>query len=71
MAETDRRAQGREPTAVDDVRRVRERISRESCGDLRKHVEETNRIFERLRSKLGMKVVPPPPRGTKRDGAAG
>ena len=70
MPEADRRAPGREPTAADNVRRVRERISRESCGDLRKHIEETNRIFERLRGKLGMKVVPPP-QGTKRDGAAG
>ena len=33
-----------EPTAADDVRRVREKIAGEHGGDLRKHVEETNRI---------------------------
>jgi hypothetical protein len=49
-----------EPTAVDDVRRVRERIDRESGGDLQKHVEETNRIFEQLREKLNIRVVPAP-----------
>jgi len=50
-----------EPTAVEDVRRVRERIDRESGGDMRKHVEETNRIFEQLRQKLQIRLVPAPP----------
>jgi hypothetical protein len=50
-----------ESTAVDDVRRVRERIHRESGGDLKKHIEETNRVFEALGAKLGVNVVSPPP----------
>jgi hypothetical protein len=41
-----------EPTAVDDVRRVREKIAQEHGGDIRKHIEETNRIGEELRAKL-------------------
>ena len=32
-------------------------LHRESGGDLRKHVAETNRIFEQLRGKLGIRVV--------------
>jgi len=48
-----------EPTAVDDVRRVREKIARQHGGNLREHVEETNRITAGIRAKLKVKVVPP------------
>jgi len=46
-----------EPTAVDDVRLVREKIAREHAGDLQKHLEETNRIGEELRAKLNVRIV--------------
>ena len=60
-----------EPTAVDDVRRVRERLDRESGGDLRKHVAETNRIFEQLRSKLHIKTTCTPETPPRRSGTDG
>jgi len=46
-----------EPTAVDDVRLVREKIAREHGGDLRKHLEETNRIGGKLWAKLNVRMV--------------
>ena len=46
-------------TAVDDVRRVRERLSREAGGDLRKLAEESTHAAEALREKLGLKQVAP------------
>ncbi len=48
------------PSAVDDVRRVREKIAAQYDGDFRKHCEDTNRIFEELQKKLHLKVVSPP-----------
>ncbi len=60
-----------EPTAVDDVRRVREKIAREHGGNLRKHVEETNRITAGIRAKLKVKVVPPSGPATRRAGTGG
>ena len=60
-----------EETAVDDVRRIREQIDRESGGDLRKPVEETNRIAEQYRDQLGLKIVQPPPRQVRRNGTGG
>jgi len=41
-----------EPTAVDDVRLVREKIARQHGGNLHEHVAETNRIGAKLRAKL-------------------
>jgi hypothetical protein len=52
-----RSSRRKELTAVDDVRRVRESIAHQHGGDLRAHVAETNRIFEQLREKLGIRVV--------------
>jgi hypothetical protein len=49
-----------EPTAVDDVRHVREQIAAQHGGDLRAHLDETSRIFEQMRKKLNLKVVMPP-----------
>ena len=46
-----------EPSAVDDVRRIRARFDRESHGDLRKHVAESQRIAGQWREKLGLKIV--------------
>lgn len=48
-----------EETAVDDVRRVRERLSREAGGDVRKLAEASTRLVEELREQLGLKPVPP------------
>ena len=57
-----------EPSAVDDVRRVREKIADQHRGNLRQHMEKTNRIFEQFRSMLNLKLVPPPKGKTVRSG---
>jgi hypothetical protein len=44
-------------TAVDDVRLVREKIASGDSGDIRKHIEETNRIGEELRAKLNVRPL--------------
>jgi hypothetical protein len=62
---------GREPTAVDDVRRVRERIAAEHRGNIREHMAETNRIFEELRAKLNLRPVSPPQPESQRNGTRG
>jgi hypothetical protein len=49
-----------EPTPVDDVRRVRERLSREAGGDIAKLAEQAERVTEQLSKRLGLKVVDPP-----------
>ncbi len=59
-----------EPTAVDDVRRAREAIARQHQGNLRQHMEETNRIFEQMQAKLKLKLVPPPSK-SPRSGTGG
>lgn len=48
------------PTPVDDVRRIRERLTREAGGDIAKLAEEANLVAERLRKQLGLKIVEPP-----------
>ena len=63
--------QTNQQTAVDDVRRVREKIAQQHHGDFRAHMEETNRIFEELRVKLNLKVVAPPKQPSRRDGTQG
>ena len=60
-----------EETAVDDVRRIREQFDREFGGDIHKHVQQTNRVVEALREKLGPKIVQPPDRQPRRDAANG
>jgi hypothetical protein len=60
-----------QPTAVDDVRRIRERLDRESDGDIYKHIEQSNRALEEYREKLGLKVVQPPSRSAPCDGTRG
>src|SRR5438132_10773 len=54
-----------EPTALDDLRRVREKIAEQHRGNITEHMKETNRIFDELRVKLGLKTVTPPPRPHK------
>ncbi|MGD0139240.1 MAG: hypothetical protein ABSD28_10205 [Tepidisphaeraceae bacterium] len=49
-----------EPTPVDDVRRVRERLTREAGGDIAKLAKQANRVAQKLRKKLALKVVEPP-----------
>jgi hypothetical protein len=63
--------QTQEVTAVDDVRRVREKIAKQHRGNIHEHLKETNRIFEELRVKLGLKTVRPAPRAKNRDGTRG
>ncbi len=58
-----------EGTAVDDVRRVREKIARQHRGDLRGHIEETNRIAAQLRARLNVKLVQPPADNPSRVGS--
>jgi hypothetical protein len=53
---SDLKTESSEPTAVDDVRNVREKIAREHGGDIRKHIEETARIGEGLRARLNVRV---------------
>ena len=55
MTETEHKTQ--EPTAVDDVRHVREKIAAQHGGNMREHMEETNRIFEQMRTRLNLKVA--------------
>jgi len=44
-----------EPTPVDDVRRVRERLTREAGGDIAKLAEQANRVAKKLRKKLALR----------------
>lgn len=60
-----------ELTAVDDVRVVREKISRKHGGNLREHIEETNRLGEQLRAKLNVRLVPTPKVDASRTGTVG
>jgi len=60
-----------EPTAVDDVRRVREKIACESAGNLLEHIKETNRVGEQLRAKLNVRLVLLPREGATHDGTRG
>lgn len=61
----------REPTAVDDVRRVREEIAAQHGGNMQQHMEETNRLFETIKAKLNLKPVVPPNHDSRRDGTKG
>jgi hypothetical protein len=49
-------------TAVEDVRKVREKIALQHRGDMREHVKESHRIAHSLRAKLGLRQVPASPR---------
>ena len=59
----------RPETAVDDVRRIRERF--DGAG-LSQHVRESNRRLEELREELSLVLVPPAPATqVRRDGTRG
>jgi len=45
-------------TPVDDVRRVRERLSREFGNDVRQLGEHARKVAEEYRGKLGLKTAP-------------
>jgi hypothetical protein len=60
MSEHPSTVEQREETPVDDVRRVRERLSRDAGGDVHRLVEESRRAVERLRHALGLRSAPPP-----------
>jgi hypothetical protein len=47
-----------EPTPVDDVRRIRERLHRQFGGDVRRQAEYARRITEELRERLGLRPAP-------------
>lgn len=57
MSELTNKPTSPEPSAVDDVRRIRARFEKESRGDLRQHVAESRRIAEQLREELGLKPM--------------
>ncbi len=46
----------REETPVDDVRRVRERLSAEFGNDVQKLAEHARRVAEEYRTKLGLRT---------------
>lgn len=56
-----------EPTPVDDVRRVRERIDREAQGDIHILAEQCRETVERYRETLKLKPVAPPAHETPRE----
>ena len=62
-------SQSPEPSWVDDVRRVRERIADQHRGNFCEHREETNRIFGQVRERLRLKVIPLEKGFSKRSGA--
>jgi hypothetical protein len=57
-----------ELTPVDDVRRVRERLSREAGGDVRKLAELGMQAFEEYRERLNLRLVSPPSDDRRRTG---
>ena len=57
---TERMASPADDSAIDDVRRIREQFSRESGGDVRRHAEQTQAVFQELQSQLRLTTVAPP-----------
>ena len=56
-----------EPTPVDDVRRVRERLDREAQGNMHALAEQYRATVERYRGPLNLKLVAPPVREAPRE----
>lgn len=46
-----------EETSVDDVRKVREKLSREAGDDINRLADRAREVAESLRDKLGLKRV--------------
>jgi hypothetical protein len=61
MSKSKDSAPEREPTPVDEIRAIRERLSREAQGDVRRLVAECERATEQYVTALGLTRV------TKRD----
>lgn len=55
MNKTRRSAREHETTPVDDIRRVRERLSAEFDNDVNRLAEHARKVAENLRKKLGLK----------------
>ena len=53
---SEERVRGSEETPVDDVRRVRERLSREAGGDVQALVRRSNEAFDALQKRLKASV---------------
>jgi hypothetical protein len=49
----------KEETPVDDVRRVREKLSRETGNDVNRLADRARQTAEKLRDKLGLLPVKP------------
>ena len=47
-------------SALDDLRRIGQSIARESGGDIQKHIAESNRIANTLKTQLGLKPAARP-----------
>jgi hypothetical protein len=60
-----------EETPVDEVRRVRERLHRETGGDIHKLAERSQAAVEKFKDKLRLKPAPPPSSDSRRDGTGG
>ena len=58
-----------EPTAVDDVRRMREKIDCEYGSDLQGRVDETTQFAAVFRAHFNVRLVPAPKADSKRSGA--
>ncbi|NOT01846.1 MAG: hypothetical protein HOP29_14615 [Phycisphaerales bacterium] len=48
-----------EETSVDDARRVREKLSRETGNDVNRLADRAREIAEKLRDQLGLKPAQP------------
>lgn len=57
MARANKKPPRREPTPVDDVRLIRERLSREAGNDVYVLSERSQKIAEGLAASLGLKRV--------------
>lgn len=60
MSHVDPVIRPREETPVDDVRRVREKLSAEFGNDVNRLAEHARRVADEYRTKLGLKVVGSP-----------
>jgi hypothetical protein len=57
---TDAKSASADDSAIDDVRRIREQFSRESGGDVRRHVAQTRAAFQELQVQLQLRTIAPP-----------
>jgi hypothetical protein len=57
---TEPMAASADESAIDDVRRIREQSSRESGGDIRRHVEQTQTAFQGPQSQSRWPTISPP-----------